>query len=147
MLDILVRKDILGCVDVTVRFETTEKDWHELNESGTFTQLEKHLIELENKKEKDGLVRISEERAGSLEEKVADLVREIQRQQKETAREIYELAKHLCSTEEKAMIGIYSDPEFVIFSPDYMMIKGNGKLIMWRVGHISQGVCVLEEGD
>ena len=83
MLDILVRKDILGCVDVTVRFETTENDWHELNESGTFTQLEKYLIELENKKGKDGLVRISEERAGSLEEKVADLVREIQRQQRE----------------------------------------------------------------
>lgn len=68
--------------------------------------------------------------------------------QKETAREIYKLAKHLCSTEEKAIVGIYSDPEFfIIFSPDYMMIKGNGKLIMWRVGHVSNGVCVLKEGD
>lgn len=68
--------------------------------------------------------------------------------QRETAREIYKLAKHFCSTEEKAVVGIYSDPEFfIIFSPDYMMVKGNGKLIMWRVGHISQGVCVLKEGD
>ena len=68
--------------------------------------------------------------------------------QKETAREIYDLAKHLCSTEEKAGVGIYSDPEFfIIFSPDYMMIKGNGKLIMWRVGHISNGACVLKESD
>ena len=83
MLDISVKKDILGCVNVTVRFETTEKDWHELNESGAFTQLEKHLIELENKKGKDGLIRISEERTGMLEEKVADLVREVQRQQRE----------------------------------------------------------------
>lgn len=35
--------------------------------------------------------------------------------QKETAREIYKLARHLCSTEEKAIVGIYSDPEFVCF--------------------------------
>ena len=83
MLDISVKKDILGCVDVTVRFETTEKDWNELNESGAFTQFEKCLIEFENKKGKDGLVRISEERTGTLEEKVSDLVREIQRQQRE----------------------------------------------------------------
>ena len=53
----------------------------------------------------------------------------------------------ICSTEEKAVVGIYSDPELVIFSPDYMMIKGNKKLIMWRVGHVSQGVCILKEGD
>lgn len=67
--------------------------------------------------------------------------------QKETAREIYKLAKYLCSTEEKAVVGIYSDPEFAIFSPDYMMVKGNKKLIMWRVGHISNGALVLKEGD
>lgn len=68
--------------------------------------------------------------------------------QRETAREIYKLAKHFCSTEEKAVVGIYSDPEFfTIFSPDYMLVKGNGKFIMWRVGHISNGACVLKEGD
>ena len=83
MLDISVKKDILGCVSVTVQFETTKEVWHELNESGTFSQFEKRLIEFENKKGKDGLIRISEERTGTLEEKVADLVREVQRQQRE----------------------------------------------------------------
>ena len=66
--------------------------------------------------------------------------------QKETAREIYNLARHLCNAEEKAIVGIYSDPEFVCFSPNYMMIKGNKKLIMWKVGNVSNGVCVLKEG-
>lgn len=70
MLDISVKKDILGCVDVTVRFETTEKDWNELNESGAFTQFEKCLIEFENKKGKDGLVRISEERSNGNRKKM-----------------------------------------------------------------------------
>lgn len=65
---------------------------------------------------------------------------------KETAREIYKLARHLCNAEEKAIVGIYSDPEFVCFYPEYMMIKGNGKLIIWKVGHVSNGVCVLKEG-
>lgn len=66
--------------------------------------------------------------------------------QRETAREIYKLAKHFCSTEEKAVVEIRAFPNPLI-KADYMMVKGNGKMIMWRVGHISQGVCVLKEGD
>lgn len=66
--------------------------------------------------------------------------------QKETAREIYKLARHLCSTEEKAVVETRGFPN-PLFKSDYMMVKGNGKMIMWRARNISNGVCVLKEGD